>query len=130
MLHQETSNTRETGLRENRRGLRLLIRSFDGFIAGLVALLLALGFGLPTAPAIVLGLGSGLLASTLCPVARRSGPSLIGAIIGGLLSGALAAAFGVQAWPQVALVVLTSLLAVKLGRQSIRGLAKALLRSL
>lgn len=131
MLRQETEldPLATSQPQESRRSLRLLLRSFDLLVAGCFALLLALALGFPLGPALVLGLGSGLTASTLCPVARRSGPTLVGALIGGLVAGGLAAGLGIAAWPQAALVVFASLVSVKLGRRSILMMTKAALRS-
>ncbi len=129
MLRQEAELEGVATPGETRRSLRLMLRGFDLLVAGFFALLLALGLGFPLAPAIALGLGSGLTASTLCPVARRSGPTLLGAFLGGLTAGGLAAGLGLQAWPEAALVVFSSLLAVKVGRRSVRVLAKAILRA-
>ncbi len=129
MLRQDMDLERIARPGEARRGLRLLLRSFDLIVAGGFAFLLALGLSFPLAPALVLGLGSGLLASTLCPVARRSGPTPIGALLGGMIAGGLGAGLGIQAWPEAALVVFASLLSVKVGRRTIRLAAKTMLRS-
>lgn len=104
----------------------IVLRLFDALAAGGTAALLALGLGLPILPALVLGLGTGLAASTLCPVARRSGPSLLGVLLGGLIAGWLAAALGTDAWAQVGLIVATSLLAARLGRTTFSRLRRAL----
>ncbi len=109
---------------------RLVLRLFDSAFAGAIAILLALALGLPWPPALVLALGSGLMASTLCTTARRSGPTLIGVVIGGLLAGGLAAALGLAAWAEVALVVAASLLATRVGRSSLSHLRRRLLRAL
>lgn len=130
MLHQKTDLESLGPPGEARRSLRLLLRSFDLLVAGCFALLMALGFGFPLAPALVLGLGSGLLASTVCPVARRSGPTLVGALIAGLAAGGLAGLLGLQAWPEAGLVVSASLLSVKVARRTVRLAAKSLLRTL
>ncbi len=112
-----------------RRRLRLLLRSFDALFAGLVALVLAFAFGLPAVPALVLGVGTGLLASSLCPVAARQGPSLLGVVLGGLAAAILASLLGLEAWPEIALLVTASLLAARVGRGSLKGITRLLLRT-
>ncbi len=112
------------------RRARLAVRLFDSAFAGAIAILLAFALGLPWPPALVLALGTGLLASSLCATARRSGPSLVGVLLGGLLAGTLAAAVGLAAWAEVALIVAASLLATRVGRSWLTHLRRRVLRAL
>ncbi|GAB5471737.1 MAG: hypothetical protein Kilf2KO_47670 [Rhodospirillales bacterium] len=100
-----------------------VLRLTDALFATSVACLMALALGLPIIPALALGLGTGLLASTLCSVARRSGPTVTGILVGGLVAAVLAASVGLEAWLEIALVVSASLAAARLGRRVVLAVA-------